>query len=57
MNHPSFYIETFGCQMNERDSEIMAHLLTKAGHLSASSPEGADIFVVNTCHIRDHASQ
>jgi tRNA-2-methylthio-N6-dimethylallyladenosine synthase len=43
--------------MNERDSEIMAHLLREAGYPPAGSPEGADIRVVNTCHIRDHASQ
>jgi len=57
MSSPSFHIETFGCQMNERDSEIMAHLLARAGYPPAASREEAGIFVVNTCHIRDHASQ
>jgi len=57
MKTPSFYIETFGCQMNVRDSEIMAHLLAQAGYIPVESPEKAGIFVVNTCHIRDHASQ
>ena len=57
MNTASFHIEVFGCQMNERDSEIMAHLLEGAGYRRAPSQAEARIFVMNTCHIRDHASQ
>lgn len=53
----SFFIETYGCQMNERDSEIMAHLLAKAGLAQAAKLDDASVAVVNTCHIREHASQ
>lgn len=52
-----FHIETFGCQMNERDSDVMAHLLSRAGMDPAGSMEDAAVVVVNTCHIRDHATQ
>lgn len=57
LKNPLFYMETFGCQMNERDSEIMAHLLEESGYRRAPSMDEAGIFVVNTCHIRDHATQ
>ena len=57
MSAPPFYIETFGCQMNVRDSEIMAHLLVEAGFPRSATAKEAGIFVMNTCHIRDHASQ
>ncbi len=53
---PTAYIETFGCQMNERDSEIMAQLLA-AEHEPAASLETADVVVVNTCSIREKAEQ
>lgn len=47
-----FYIKTFGCQMNENDSEAMAGLLVKEGFVPASSPEEADVVIVNTCAVR-----
>jgi tRNA-2-methylthio-N6-dimethylallyladenosine synthase len=47
-----FYIKTFGCQMNGRDSEIMAQLLRQAGHRECFSATAADIIVINTCSIR-----
>ncbi|HET97999.1 MAG TPA: tRNA (N6-isopentenyl adenosine(37)-C2)-methylthiotransferase MiaB [Desulfurivibrio alkaliphilus] len=53
----NLYIETFGCQMNERDSEIMAQLLGEDSYLETSSPEEADCIVVNTCSIRGKAAQ
>lgn len=57
LNQKSFYIETFGCQMNERDSEIMAQLLGSANHVETSDMLAADVVVVNTCSIRGKAEQ
>lgn len=57
MTAKSFYIHTFGCQMNERDSEIMAQLLTRQGLNPANRVEDAQIVLINTCHIRGHAEQ
>jgi len=53
----NFYIETFGCQMNERDSEIMAQLLGQSAYVETSRPEDADCIVINTCSIRGKAAQ
>jgi len=50
------YIETFGCQMNERDSEIMAQLLGEHSYIQTSLPDQADVVVVNTCSIRGKAA-
>lgn len=52
-----FYIETYGCQMNKSDSELMAGILTKKGYRQAHRLEDADIVLVNTCSVRDHAEQ
>ncbi|MDR3089509.1 MAG: tRNA (N6-isopentenyl adenosine(37)-C2)-methylthiotransferase MiaB [Desulfobulbaceae bacterium] len=52
---PRFYIKTFGCQMNARDSEIMAQFLRQAGHKECSSAAEADIILINTCSIRAKA--
>jgi tRNA-2-methylthio-N6-dimethylallyladenosine synthase len=57
MTGRSFFIHTFGCQMNERDTEIMAGLLTRRGFVPAPSLEEAQVALVNTCHIREHAEQ
>ena len=54
---PSFYIHTFGCQMNERDSEIAAGLLRGAGMTPGADQETATVIVVNTCTVREHAEQ
>jgi tRNA-2-methylthio-N6-dimethylallyladenosine synthase len=55
-NHKSeagtVYIRTFGCQMNEYDSQRMAGLLAAAGYRSAADPESADVIIINTCSIR-----
>ena len=51
------YIETFGCQMNERDSEIMGQLLGRADYLPTRDLDQADLVVVNTCSIRAKAEQ
>ncbi|WP_457574673.1 tRNA (N6-isopentenyl adenosine(37)-C2)-methylthiotransferase MiaB [Desulfolithobacter sp.] len=51
------YIKTFGCQMNERDSEIMEHLLGQAGYVTTTVMEEADLVILNTCSIRAKAEQ
>ncbi len=51
------YVETYGCQMNISDGELMEGILEKAGYEIATSPEAADVILVNTCAIRDHAEQ
>ncbi len=50
-----FLITTFGCQANERDSEIMAGLLQKLGYKLASTLEEADLLLFNTCCVREKA--
>ncbi len=54
---PTVYIETYGCQMNVSDSELMLGKLTALGYESVEQPDGADLILVNTCAIRDHAEQ
>ncbi|HUE95848.1 MAG TPA: tRNA (N6-isopentenyl adenosine(37)-C2)-methylthiotransferase MiaB, partial [Longimicrobiaceae bacterium] len=51
------YIETYGCQMNISDTELMHGILAEKGFTAAESPEEADVILVNTCAIRDHAEQ
>ncbi|HEX6694962.1 MAG TPA: MiaB/RimO family radical SAM methylthiotransferase [Longimicrobiales bacterium] len=51
------YIETYGCQMNVSDGELMEGILTRGGYDIAQRPEDADVIIVNTCAIRDHAEQ
>ena len=51
------YIETYGCQMNVSDSEVVQGVLQKSGYTSASQPQGADVIFLNTCAIRDKAEQ
>jgi tRNA-2-methylthio-N6-dimethylallyladenosine synthase len=52
-----FYIETFGCQMNEHDSEKMAHLLRISGFEPIDNATDADIVIVNTCSVRKKAEE
>src|SRR4051794_27436440 len=54
---PTVYIETYGCQMNASDSELMLGRLAEYGYRAVTGPEGADVILVNTCAIRDHAEQ
>jgi tRNA-2-methylthio-N6-dimethylallyladenosine synthase len=54
---PTVYIETYGCQMNVSDSELMLGKLTAEGYTSIDGPEGADVILLNTCAIRDNAEQ
>jgi tRNA-2-methylthio-N6-dimethylallyladenosine synthase len=51
------YIETYGCQMNISDSELMHGILTEQGYVATDTPDDADVILVNTCAIRDHAEQ
>ena len=53
----SVHIVTFGCQMNQHDSEIVAGLVEKAGYAVAERPETADVILFNTCCVRAHAEQ
>ena len=54
---PTVYIETYGCQMNVSDTELMLGKLTESGYESVEQPDGADVILINTCAIRDHAEQ
>lgn len=51
------YIETYGCQMNVADSELMFGVLLRAGYERTDEPAGADVLLVNTCAVRDNAEQ
>src|SRR5512143_3070090 len=52
-----YLIETFGCQMNVHDSERMAGLLDQAGYEPTTSDADADVIVINTCSVREHAEE
>ena len=56
-NKKTFHITTFGCQMNEHDSEIMAGLLLEKGYEKAKSRDEANIVIFNTCSIRENADK
>ncbi len=51
------YIETYGCQMNFSDSEIVGSIMAKEGYTTTQDAENADIIFINTCSIRDNAEQ
>ncbi|MCG2711595.1 MAG: MiaB/RimO family radical SAM methylthiotransferase [Candidatus Omnitrophica bacterium] len=53
--HPKVFIKTFGCQMNARDSELVAGMLIKKGYRLGESAEEADIVLFNTCSVRQKA--
>ena len=54
---PRAYVETYGCQQNEADSERIRGMLVAAGYAICAEAEGADVVVMNTCAIREHANQ
>src|SRR3974377_309324 len=54
---PSVYSKTYGCQMNERDSEAVAAQLVAKGYTLARSEAAADVILLNTCSVRDMAEQ
>ena len=51
------HIKTYGCQMNERDSEALAGMLTAAGHTMVDAEEEADVLLFNTCSVREQAER
>src|SRR5215213_6911785 len=51
------YIKTYGCQMNVYDSERMADVLAPLGYAATANPQDADLVVLNTCHIREKATE
>src|SRR5215831_8039417 len=54
---PSVFIKTYGCQMNERDSEAVAAQLVAKGYTLAPAEDTADVILLNTCSVRDLAEQ
>jgi tRNA-2-methylthio-N6-dimethylallyladenosine synthase len=56
-SRPTVYVETYGCQMNVSDSELMLGTLADNGYTAVDAPDGADVILVNTCAIREHAEQ
>ena len=54
---PKVYIETYGCQMNVNDSEVILSILQDAGYVLTEEMENADVILANTCSIRDNAEQ
>src|SRR5207342_1904025 len=54
---PKFFIKTYGCQMNERDSEPVAHSLAARGYERVAHEVEADVVLLNTCSVRDMADQ
>ncbi len=57
MEPRTVYIETYGCQMNIADTELILGLLKPQGYESTPTPEGADVILLNTCAIREHAEE
>ena len=53
----TFFLETFGCQMNDHDSEKVAGVLLSRGYTQVESPESASLILYNTCSIREKAAQ
>ena len=56
-SRPKVYIETYGCQMNVNDSEVILSILQDAGYALTENIEEADVILANTCSIRDNAEQ
>jgi len=54
---PTAYVETYGCQQNEADSEKLRGYLVQSGYTIVHEAEGADVVIMNTCAIREHAEQ
>jgi tRNA-2-methylthio-N6-dimethylallyladenosine synthase len=54
---PTVYIETYGCQMNVSDTELILGKLIASGYDSVTEPDVADVILINTCAIREHAEQ
>src|SRR5436305_12637313 len=54
---PKFFIKTYGCQMNERDSQQVAYSLVQRGYERVDREQDADVILLNTCSVRDMADQ
>ena len=54
---PTLYVETYGCQMNVADTELIIGALAREGYVQVPTPDGADVMLVNTCAVRDNAEQ
>src|SRR5689334_23305384 len=54
---PRVYLETYGCQMNVADSDLIGSVLADAGYLTAARADDADVIVVNTCAVRERAEE
>ncbi len=54
---PKVYLKTYGCQMNERDTEQVARMFTEGGYTLTGTEEDADAILINTCSVRDQAEQ
>jgi len=54
---PRVYVETYGCQMNVRDSDLLGGVLAEAGYATTTRAEDADVIVVNTCAVREKAEE
>jgi len=57
MNMKQVYIETYGCQMNVADTELVKGILSNTGYQFTEDARSADIVLVNTCSIRENAEQ
>ena len=55
IERPIFYLETYGCQMNEYDSELVRSILLGSGYCETVDPEAADVILLNTCSVRENA--
>ena len=51
----TYHIQTYGCQMNVADSELVESILVDQGYKSSNDPNTADVIFINTCSIREHA--
>ena len=54
---PAAYVDTYGCQQNEADSELIRGMLAEMGYEMTDTDQDADVIVINTCAIREHAEQ
>src|SRR6478609_5937540 len=54
---PKVYVKTYGCQMNERDSEQVARMFSEGGYTVTADETDADAILINTCSVRDQAEQ
>jgi len=57
MSDNTFHIQTFGCQMNERDSETLAGMLTEMGYVETTDKKAASVAIINTCSVRENADK